>query len=252
MQRHPHPGHAPTTARPAGATTSAEVASTRASSGAEPIQRPPIRHAPLPEVEDERVDQASGRARRRARSPRRDRADARRGATRPDPGARGDGRVEGAVEVEPGRQAAGRLRRRHGASASVVAPPPEARRAARRAARPATGTECRIERGMAGRDRRARRPPAAPARCRDAGRGPGRGGLEGVRRDGSGGIGPWHWTADDRTDVRFRGRAAILAPARGDVAQLGEHRVRIAGVRGSSPLISTRPLFSRSMDPRCH
>ena len=26
---------------------------------------------------------------------------------------------------------------------------------------------------------------------------------------------------------------------RGDVAQLGEHRVRIAGVRGSSPLIST-------------
>ena len=25
----------------------------------------------------------------------------------------------------------------------------------------------------------------------------------------------------------------------GDVAQLGEHRVRIAGVRGSSPLIST-------------
>jgi putative oxidoreductase len=28
---------------------------------------------------------------------------------------------------------------------------------------------------------------------------------------------------------------------RGDVAQLGEHRVRIAGVRGSSPLISTTP-----------
>lgn len=27
--------------------------------------------------------------------------------------------------------------------------------------------------------------------------------------------------------------------AGGDVAQLGEHRVRIAGVRGSSPLIST-------------
>src|SRR3990170_101200 len=27
----------------------------------------------------------------------------------------------------------------------------------------------------------------------------------------------------------------------GDVAQLGEHRVRIAGVRGSSPLISTTP-----------
>ncbi len=30
--------------------------------------------------------------------------------------------------------------------------------------------------------------------------------------------------------------------ARGDVAQLGEHRVRIAGVRGSSPLISTIPI----------
>src|SRR5437899_1383629 len=30
-------------------------------------------------------------------------------------------------------------------------------------------------------------------------------------------------------------------PALGDVAQLGEHRVRIAGVRGSSPLISTNP-----------
>ena len=28
-------------------------------------------------------------------------------------------------------------------------------------------------------------------------------------------------------------------PPGGDVAQLGEHRVRIAGVRGSSPLIST-------------
>ena len=37
----------------------------------------------------------------------------------------------------------------------------------------------------------------------------------------------------------FGRERAILAPARGDVAQLGEHRVRIAGVRGSSPLIST-------------
>src|SRR6185436_4331256 len=34
---------------------------------------------------------------------------------------------------------------------------------------------------------------------------------------------------------------------RGDVAQLGEHRVRIAGVRGSSPLISTIP--RRLSDP---
>jgi hypothetical protein len=32
--------------------------------------------------------------------------------------------------------------------------------------------------------------------------------------------------------------------SRGDVAQLGEHRVRIAGVRGSSPLISTNPLHT--------
>jgi low temperature requirement protein LtrA len=31
----------------------------------------------------------------------------------------------------------------------------------------------------------------------------------------------------------------LKSGARGDVAQLGEHRVRIAGVRGSSPLIST-------------
>ena len=31
----------------------------------------------------------------------------------------------------------------------------------------------------------------------------------------------------------------VDSAARGDVAQLGEHRVRIAGVRGSSPLIST-------------
>jgi hypothetical protein len=38
--------------------------------------------------------------------------------------------------------------------------------------------------------------------------------------------------------VYFRG----LVGARGDVAQLEEHRVRIAGVRGSSPLISTIPL----------
>ena len=43
---------------------------------------------------------------------------------------------------------------------------------------------------------------------------------------------------------------AILAAAAsssrfvGDVAQLGEHRVRIAGVRGSSPLISTTLLHT--------
>jgi hypothetical protein len=31
----------------------------------------------------------------------------------------------------------------------------------------------------------------------------------------------------------------VRSASRGDVAQLEEHRVRIAGVRGSSPLIST-------------
>jgi hypothetical protein len=37
----------------------------------------------------------------------------------------------------------------------------------------------------------------------------------------------------------------LQSVARGDVAQLEEHRVRIAGVRGSSPLISTnRPSSS--------
>jgi hypothetical protein len=35
------------------------------------------------------------------------------------------------------------------------------------------------------------------------------------------------------------GGRLVDSPARGDVAQLEEHRVRIAGVRGSSPLIST-------------
>src|SRR3954452_8916176 len=38
--------------------------------------------------------------------------------------------------------------------------------------------------------------------------------------------------------------------ARGDVAQLGEHRVRIAGVRGSSPLISTTLLATIPTRPR--
>ena len=51
-----------------------------------------------------------------------------------------------------------------------------------------------------------------------------------------------------RTNVRMNQESseskearARLRPSRGDVAQLGEHRVRIAGVRGSSPLISTSP-----------
>src|SRR5687768_17864585 len=41
--------------------------------------------------------------------------------------------------------------------------------------------------------------------------------------------------------------SSIYFLSRGDVAQLGEHCVRIAGVRGSSPLISTNPL---TMDAR--
>ena len=40
----------------------------------------------------------------------------------------------------------------------------------------------------------------------------------------------------------LRDRCASRATLRGDVAQLEEHRVRIAGVRGSSPLISTTSL----------
>ena len=40
---------------------------------------------------------------------------------------------------------------------------------------------------------------------------------------------------------------ARLRHSRGDVAQLEEHRVRIAGVRGSSPLISTIPFFVTSL-----
>ena len=41
------------------------------------------------------------------------------------------------------------------------------------------------------------------------------------------------------------------ATARGDVAQLGEHRVRIAGVRGSSPLISTITPVRTPSDVHC-
>ena len=63
------------------------------------------------------------------------------------------------------------------------------------------------------------------------------------------------WTSSDGDRPRatipprspVRGRRAI---ARGDVAQLEEHRVRIAGVRGSSPLISTI-IAVRSCGPIC-
>ena len=50
----------------------------------------------------------------------------------------------------------------------------------------------------------------------------------------------------------YSGKPLLLysPPARGDVAQLGEHRVRIAGVRGSSPLIST-PSHLLRPDRRC-
>jgi hypothetical protein len=54
-------------------------------------------------------------------------------------------------------------------------------------------------------------------------------------------------TIPSRSPVRGRG-----ATIRGDVAQLEEHCVRIAGVRGSSPLISTifsGPPIALSRDP---
>jgi hypothetical protein len=46
-------------------------------------------------------------------------------------------------------------------------------------------------------------------------------------------------SADERLIHSATGRRRVPDRSRGDVAQLGEHRVRIAGVRGSSPLIST-------------
>jgi hypothetical protein len=49
-----------------------------------------------------------------------------------------------------------------------------------------------------------------------------------------------------KSALSFRERRRYTFGSPGDVAQLGEHRVRIAGVRGSSPLISTNsPLFAR-------
>ncbi len=44
----------------------------------------------------------------------------------------------------------------------------------------------------------------------------------------------------------------VAAVSGGDVAQLGEHRVRIAGVRGSSPLISTSATTARTADGPGH
>ena len=44
-----------------------------------------------------------------------------------------------------------------------------------------------------------------------------------------------------RATLRTGPAPRAARPPRGDVAQLEEHRVRIAGVRGSSPLISTIP-----------
>ena len=52
-------------------------------------------------------------------------------------------------------------------------------------------------------------------------------------------------TAGRRRALYTRHRSAPRAVARGDVAQLEEHRVRIAGVRGSSPLISTTSVVER-------
>ena len=49
-------------------------------------------------------------------------------------------------------------------------------------------------------------------------------------------------SAEPRATLSARPTASACGRPGGDVAQLGEHRVRIAGVRGSSPLISTTPL----------
>ena len=53
-------------------------------------------------------------------------------------------------------------------------------------------------------------------------------------------------TIPNRSPVRRRG-----ATTRGDVAQLEEHCVRIAGVRGSSPLISTNLTPTTCLDTSC-
>ena len=93
--------------------------------------------------------------------------------------------------------------------------------------------------------------PAAGQGGRDVQRAPGEGGAEsgqqseGHRRSlAAPSVGP-RATIPNRSPVRGRG-----ATPRGDVAQLEEHCVRIAGVRGSSPLISTNRPYGAVAFPR--
>ena len=197
------PATTPATARPAGASTIAEVDSGSSEERGEPIQRAPIGHRPLAEVEDEGIDEA--------RTPEPGGQLDRLGGVvwshdeKPfevDPEARGHGRVEGAVEIEPGGQAAGRLcggqgaerQRRGTASHGGV-------EHGQRATRPAIGPQRGIEQRVAGRDRRSgplqrrRLAPATQPQPAFAER------LEGGRQGWrNGGIGP-HRTTHDRTDV---------------------------------------------------
>jgi hypothetical protein len=157
-----------------------------------------------------------------------------RGAGRP---VRGSRRAQESPWRRPSRDPAGRSVDPRPRSARGAAPLPAPRRPRRR--------------------RGAHRPPHRIAQER-----PRPTSYEGSRGppSRSGRVPPW---ADYRTDVRtnqgvrpcdrrgsvhtqptqreFRPRPPSLVdcPPRGDVAQLEEHRVRIAGVRGSSPLIST-------------
>ena len=205
------PATAPATTRPAGATTSAEVAAERAQRRPEPM--PSVRRSSTPHSPRSRTSASgsspSGRARPRARSPRRDRA----GAAEEPVAATRRTRRRGRSKV-PSRSArpppTRRLRRRHPASASVVAPPPSRRVEQRqRAARPATGAEHHVERHVAARDRQ----PGGLQRLRLAAatqaEAPSAEALEGIhqgRRSGDGesvhGIGP----PDDRTNVADPGR----------------------------------------------
>jgi hypothetical protein len=60
-----------------------------------------------------------------------------------------------------------------------------------------------------------------------------------------------HGRCEEDRVLDFRDDSGPFARVvRGDVAQLEEHRVRIAGVRGSSPLISTIPLPVRQPSRR--
>ena len=197
------PATTPATARPAGASTSAEVDAGSSEERGEPIQRAPIGHRPLAEVEDEGIDEA--------RTPEPGGQLDRLGGVvwshdeqpfEVHPEARGHGRVEGAVEIEPGGQAAGRLcggqgaeRQRRGTASDGGV------EHGQRATRPAIGPQRGIERRVAGRDRRSgplqrrRLAPATQPQPPFAER------LEGGRQGWrNGGIGP-HRTTHDRTDV---------------------------------------------------